>query len=217
MTIAFDASATGESNPGTGLSFSHTCTGTNLILYLFAVANGGDHITGATYAGTAMTLVDKQATTTSGYTYSFILINPSTGANTLALTTDSTSIYYGALTSSYTGAKQSAQPDAHNVFSAASGATYSESLTSVADNCWHVTGVRNFGGVITAGANTTIRKSSAISGSLCVADNNAAITPAGSNTLNFNSLSAEYRSNGITIAPVPVATTIGAAFILNLI
>ena len=70
MAIAFDAATDGGNvNPGTTLTFAHTCTGS---LGLLVVGFNGDNIGGAddvssvTYNGVALTLADKQVNPASG-------------------------------------------------------------------------------------------------------------------------------------------------------
>ena len=107
MAIALDVGTSGGNNGGgTSHTYSHTCTGSNLILFVGVSTNSSsDLITGVTYNSVAMTLVDKQAGTSTNYSYLFYLINPATGANNVVVSaSSSTTIYSGAV--SYTGAKQ---------------------------------------------------------------------------------------------------------------
>lgn len=95
MSVAFDAvgpsSAGASSTASTSLSWSHTCTGSNLVL-IAAVAMGASVDTGittaATYNSVSMTSlgVVHSGTLTAGYIQAWYLIAPATGANTLAIT-----------------------------------------------------------------------------------------------------------------------------------
>lgn len=56
MAIAFDATTTSSLGSAvTSITFSHTCTGSNRILFVCTANNGGANVTGVTYNGVAMT------------------------------------------------------------------------------------------------------------------------------------------------------------------
>ena len=60
-TIAFDATANGQDSNVASLTWSHTCTGSDLVLIVGVSTRGGDGDavpTGVTYNGVAMTLID---------------------------------------------------------------------------------------------------------------------------------------------------------------
>ena len=59
MAIIFDAAAAGVAAAGTTKTFSHTCTGTELILFVGALitTTESDVVTGITYNSVAMTRV----------------------------------------------------------------------------------------------------------------------------------------------------------------
>lgn len=67
----------------------------------------------------------------------YYLINPSTGANNIVASTSisQTLIFQNT---SYTGVKQSAQPDASNTSAYTTTTSQSTSVTTIADNCWTV-------------------------------------------------------------------------------
>ncbi|HEY9413617.1 MAG TPA: hypothetical protein VIQ30_02555 [Pseudonocardia sp.] len=109
----FDAvgpsSAGATQSSGTSLTWSHTCTGTNLLLVVgVAIGAGTDSMTtSVTYNGVAMTSAIKvhAGNSTSGYIQFFYLLNPATGAHTVAVTlTAAATISAGSV--SYTGVDQ---------------------------------------------------------------------------------------------------------------
>lgn len=158
MAIAYDSSAQGTSS-GSSITFSHTCTGSNLALVVFSRFYQGDHVTGVTYNSVAMTQVNKRQDSAGNdaYTYFYILTAPSTGANNVVISADaSPSISFGGTAASYTGAKQTGQPDSSNSQSSTS-ATMTMSTTVVASNCWLVGGTSNFRAT-SAGTGTTNRQ-----------------------------------------------------------
>ena len=202
MAIAFDAVSVGLKSPsGTGpLVISHTCTGSDRILFVGCFATAGDVVTGVTYGGVAMTLVAKHVAG-SEYEYLYYLIAPATGTNDISISWTGSTILRGHGVS-YTGAKQSAQPDAFGTDSETSSNTISTSLTTIADNSWVLMMVRSQGD-ITAGNNTTLRGVSTTSNIL---DRGAATTPAGSETLEAIGIASSYAIIA-SIAPVGSVVT----------
>lgn len=201
MAIAFDATSGGRlTPPGTSYTLSHTCSGTNRILFVGA-GSLNDTITSVTYGGTSMTLVAKSSYPGSGRigTALYYLINPASGANNIVVSS-SASDNITIAAASYTGAKQSAQPDANSTTNnAASSVT--GSVTTVADNCWLVMAAVNDQNNFTAGSGTTMRQTDP---NYSIGDSNAAKTPAGSHSLTFNI--SPSASNGAVIASFSPAT-----------
>ena len=178
MAIAYDTSADGgEVNPGTSLSWSHTCTGSQRLLVV-ACRGGlgeGDRITGVTYNSVSMTQVGTAIRPGDENVVSlYYLLNPNTGTNTVEITL--TSGYMEGESASYTGVKQLDQPDSSNTGIQENNASITVSTTTVADNSWVIGSF--FGGIgePTAGSGTTERED-------LTYDNNAAKTPAGSVSL----------------------------------
>jgi hypothetical protein len=141
MAIALDA--TGGSTANTdGLTFSHTCTGSSLILFV-AVGIGnptGVACSGVTYNGVAMTKVSEVYAQSNIPVSLWYLINPATGAHNVVISTTGGGVSFtrGA-SASYTGAKQSGVPDSFNTFAnGTAGTSQALSTTVVANNCWLV-------------------------------------------------------------------------------
>lgn len=173
------------------LTFSKTCSGDNRILlvgirtYKAGSAGQDDVITGVTYNGVSMTRVNDTYVTAGNNirVYLYYLIAPATGANNVVVTQASGGGWsIRAIATSYTGAKQTGQPDASNTATTGAGTATSLScaVTTVADNCW-VVGIERSDEVSVAGTNTTFR---AKTGDYCyMMDTNAPKTPAGSSSL----------------------------------
>lgn len=207
MAIAFDAVTYATGGTGTSLTFSHTTSGTNriLVVNIFQNDNAGDTTTGVTYGGVAMTRVSVVQNTSSPYlsrNYQYILINPTSGANNVVISNTSNNLEAWAL--SYTGAKQSSQPDAFTT-STGNVQNFTTTLTTVADNCWTVILGRagTGGGSVSAGTGTTARGTVAVNE--ISGDSNGALS-AGSNsmTLNFSAGAAQWQTNMLSIAPASV-------------
>ncbi len=100
-SVAFDAvgpssaGAGGAGPPASPITWSHTCTGSNLVLFV-GIAVGRPNATDAnitigavTYNGVAMTLVPNSLVhsnnQTAGYAVLYYLVNPATGAHTVSV------------------------------------------------------------------------------------------------------------------------------------
>lgn len=185
MAIAFDTATNGGFASGTSRTFSHTCSGSNRILFVHCGHNASsDIITGVTYNGVSMTQIATVSPTANRREYLFYLIAPATGANNVVITASgSTSIFGNA--ASYTGVKQSDQPD--NSTTATSSTTPSETtLTTVADNCWTILcTVMDSSVEPTASTNSTKRIQNGTFTDAVIFDSNGAVTPAGSFTMTL--------------------------------
>lgn len=217
MAIAFDAASTGRKNANdtAALTVAHTCTGTDLILWVGVAAGQGDLISTVTYNGVAMTQAVKKTSTNSNtnYLYLYYLINPATGANNIVVT-PSGSTYLELCAASYTGAKQSGQPD--NTASAennASTTSMTATLTPVVSNCWAVT----YGGLqraLTAGTGVTQRGSSGALWGTALGDSNGTISGSTSQTWTFSAIATGNQSQVMASFAPSVASTTPASTLL---
>ena len=207
MAIAFDSKTAASGTASSSHTFSHTCTGSDLILFVTATsANGG--VTGVTYNSVPMTQINSTVTDTVVLTTSlWYLINPATGANNVVISTSSATGTTGS-SASYTGVSQTGQPDASTTVASSTTTSYSSSVTSVADNCWTIATSRTGNGfALTAGANTTVRNQPELVqfGGGGLWDSGAVITPAGSSTLNVTCTS-QFFGGAIMASFKPVPT-----------
>lgn len=152
--IAFDATSGLTDGSGTSQTLAHTCTGSNLILFDYPMdagdSNGGDFLTDCKYAGVADTAINNSTITNNSRVYLRYLLAPATGANNIVSTWSQTISSLALGGSSYTGAKQSAQPDSSNTGTASTAASLTLTTTVVAANCWLTGWFRNdtFGGLV---------------------------------------------------------------------
>jgi len=213
MAIAYQSKSNGGSvNPDTSLTWAHTCAGLNRILFVLTRGGGGegDKISGVTYDSVSMTKIGSaQKPTENSLLSLWYLIAPSTGANNVVVTLASG--YMLGLSSSYTGVKQSSQPDNSTTNTAGSGTSITTSLTPVADNCWTVLVARGQGDV-SAGAGTTERAQGG--GDNVLFDSNAAITPPGSTSLIATGNEGTWATVMASFSPYVPA---GGAFLQNFI
>jgi len=140
MPIAFDTSSQGKSLSTTTVTVSHTATGSELgaLIGVADQVSSSSNVTGVTYNGVAATLVGTSIQAGSGaYIYLYQIVGIPTGASNVVATrtTGTNTIYLQTLT--YTGVKQSGQPDSSNgVGGSGSVTTRTTTATSVAANIW---------------------------------------------------------------------------------
>lgn len=207
MAIAYSATTSG-SGSGTSVTYSHTVSGSDTILFVsaFAPYPSTGSTTGVTYAGVAMTKVDSNKPQ-ANWDYSlWYLVNPAAGANNVVCTS-STSVsgsFYMSMAVSYTGASQTGQPDASGKANGSS-TTLNQSVTTVADNSWVIGAGMSGAGTPTASTGVTSRNSQ----TFCrIGDSNGPKTPAGSYSMTYTTGSSD--NWGLLMAsfsPAAAATT----------
>lgn len=206
MAIAFDSSSYG-SDEITAITWSHTCTGSNLILIVWVDHEGttGNPST-VTYNGVSLTQIPTISPFSPGGNrklYGYYLIGPTTGAHNIIVNNNfpggDDAQCFGA---SYSGVSQTGFPDSGTTFNSVSTATATLPFTTVADNAW-VTGFSATGNTASAGAATTIRKTGTGPGvdAFNLLDSNGVKTPAGSYSLIVTQTAAFANMMGVSIAP----------------
>lgn len=202
MAIALDANSTGVGGTATPQTWTHTCTGSNLMLIVNVYSNTPSDVTGVTYNGVAMTSLGN-------YSYSGVegnlwyLINPATGANTVSIAHTSTSNFVIGVAASYTGVKQSAQPDSSlTTQTTASATTLTATNTVVAAGSWLITGgINNSGGALIAGTGGSIRRTGS-NVAVSLFDSGGPVT-AGAKSMTIKLAAANaYALGMVSIAPV---------------
>jgi lysophospholipase L1-like esterase len=214
MSDAFDAFS-GGSVTGTTLTVAHTIgAGSNRLLVTSVFGDAADVVTGATYNGVAMTLVDKVNSNpgVDRWLYCFVLENPASGSHNIVVTA-STSITMGASSASYSGVVQIGQPEAsaHNSDPNAAGLT--TSVTTLTDNAWTVLCTISTGGHPAAGTNSTKRGDDNFGGVgiSAIFDSNGAISPPASHSMSFTCTTGPVGGIIVSIAPVGAVLTSGTA------
>ncbi len=183
MSIATDASAKSFTNAASSLTYSHTCTGSNLYLVVAFFIGGGQTCTGVTYNGVAMTQLETATASNSKKPYMFGLANPATGANNIVISASGSTLIY-ATSVSYSGCSGT-QPDAHSNGTVTNLASISGTVSVVAQNCWTAmyvcSGTDDALGSGSAGSGTTLRIQGDSNGSFY--DSNGTVST-GSQSLN---------------------------------
>lgn len=181
MAIAFDVSTSYISGPNSvSHTWNHTCSGSNLILWVDVMNSNLIAISSVTYNGVPMTFAVADGLGQRNTL--FYLVAPSTGTNAIVVTLASSGYCY-TNSASYTGAKQSGQPDATtSTFGVTSPQT--TTLTTTADNCWSVLGARDSTNGNTTASTNSVQREASTNGTQFY-DNNGSITPPGSYSMTI--------------------------------
>src|SRR5450759_1005997 len=181
--IAFDVFTNGGNvNPGTSLTWSHTCSAGDkrfLIVFMRGGNGEGDKVTGVTYNGISMTKLASTVTvpTANQVISGYYLANPASGAHNVVISLSSG--YLAAASMSYTGVKQSGLPDSINTATASAGTGTTER--------GHIGGFADFIGC----------------------DSNGALTPPGSKSLQGTATSGDWGGIIISLPPFTVSGFFG--------
>lgn len=211
FAIAYDSSAVtafGASPRAVNL----TCTGSNLILGMHS-GTLNDTSTAPTYnavsstsAGVASSYIGSGRFGIRGY----YLIAPATGLNSASFGTSAGSIE--AFVGSYSGAKQSAQPDATGATNTGAVTPITLSVTTTADQCWvsmaEIDSGAGAGPSHTAGTNVNAIRQSDVTLSGCLADGGPVGSGATNYDINLNGSVAPTLSCVIGIAFAPAASAV---------
>jgi hypothetical protein len=224
MAIALDNSGQGNSTSqaaGVAFTFSYTVNSNANGILVIAIQTGDNagsnhqSPSAVSYGGQALTNTSASFLGAQCYMWVGYLLNPPTGSNTVSVTIPSTGSGSGAsreivYCGSYTGVKQTGEPDSTTNSNATSGSTFSTSITTAADNSWAI-GLffNNQGPAISASTGTTLRQSStAIGSGTLFGDSNGVIHPAGSYSMSVTGNSGFWDGSLISIAPAPSSLSI---------
>lgn len=187
-TIAVDATAT--LNYAAGTSYSHTCSASATLLWVFT--KSASAVSAVTYNGVAMTQTEHA---TSGYDIQvWFLVSPASGAHTVAITTAGS---VGAASVSYTNARITSVPDVPATRHSEPASTATESVTPISDLCWAIFAVSdNTSSAPTAGAGSTARAVPSAASAMGLFDSNGPITPPSAYSMSVGITAA---SDGLSI------------------
>jgi hypothetical protein len=133
MAIAIDANSGVQfANPGSSLTFNHTCAA-GAVLVFQGYGFSGRTISGVTYNGAAMTAVDAYTDSTGFINATFILLNPTSGTNSVVVSTTGSAGGLTGCTLSYTGCSTSSNPQTfgHSSATIPQGTNPSVTITNV--------------------------------------------------------------------------------------
>lgn len=190
MSILFDTAVDGGSFSGSGpslLSYTHTCTGSNLILWVGIYYRVTSSTITVTYNGLSMTQATSNSSGTE-FTALFYLANAPSGSHSVVVNSTASITSGQAVSVSYTGSNISPTIVSHtNSGTLTNPATFTDTLTTTKNNSWALMFIRATAGTFVAGTGTTSRISAGADTQFL--DTNGPVTPAGSVSLNVNTAS----------------------------
>lgn len=132
--LAIDAVASSACGSCTSLSYSHTVSGTNRLLWVGPSGyDTGDTVTGVTYNAVSMTLVPSSAVSNGSHSVSqYGLVAPATGTNTVLISATGYMTDLGGGSVSFTDADQT-NPFGTAVTATGNGTTPSVNVSSAAN------------------------------------------------------------------------------------
>lgn len=207
--IAFDAASNSGSiavNIGSTITWNHTCTGSNRFLVVdVGVLSAGQSVTGITYNGVALSLIQAKATVTAlGDVETWGLVAPATGSNSIVVTLSGSGLLSAGEAVSYTGVHQTSPTEgaAGNQATNVGATDATVSITSVADQDWiHAAAIANDAAIT---ANQTSRNNLTDSVSNSVADEDFGPQSPGAKTMGYTGVGAgvTWAIVGFAIRPV---------------
>lgn len=213
MAIALDTTGNGKQAAGNTLTFTYTATGSNLGLLIGFFSATSDQAGTCSFNGTNIPQLAKVAQGGIGrwiYIYGG-LITAATG--NIIINGNTSSDVIVADVASYTGVSA---VTAGSALQTAAATTFAMTDTTTNDNSWHAMFVRG-GGTMGAGANTVVRSTTAADPDTALFDSNAAITPAGSHTLNATDGGVSIIWGGASAILSPFVATASATYVPQLL
>ena len=210
--IAFDNSADLGNNGGSTSSYTtanYTVgAGSNMALVIDLTGDtASDNITGVTWNGNALTLINKRQGTR--WNYAYILLNAPSGTGTVTVTAG-TAHYLIVVAASYSGV---GSVDNNGTFTSATSPV-SASLTPIANNCWVLATTWSFSSVV-ASTNTLVRqRDTAFASDAVVESSLNPISPAASTTLTWT-YSAGQTASGVIFSLAPSGGGGGGGAVLH--
>lgn len=215
MAIAFDSASQGLVRATfNNVSYTHTVSGSNVILFVSIYNQNAGGLSAVTTGGNAMTLIASKADGNVSTLYLYYYIGPTTGIVSVTRNTTTNSLYVNS--ASYNGASQTGVPDA-----SASGqntsttTTMTATVTTVADNCWLVMGAAD--GATSIADGTGIHRGTIQDSVVCIFDSNAAQTPAGIKTITTTNGGTEQTNTAWVIASISPSAVIPLGFTIALV
>lgn len=202
--MAFDIAGTQYTASGTTNTQTIVPSGSANSLTVFTMVPILRTVTGITWNGVALSLLDTQNATFFKL-QAWHLKSPATGSNSLVVTADSsTEIYAGAMF--HTLANITTQPDVVGKQNNVLGTSITQTVTTVADNVWLLCCTLADGGGLAASTGSTTR-GSILNTAFGVFDSNGAKSPAGSYSMVQTMNNANNAGIIIGIKPLVAANT----------
>ena len=211
MAIARDTSTAAWASSDS-VTYSHTCTGSDLILIVGWSVDNSRTFSSCTYNGVSMTQIGTDVSAGDDHRVGLAyLVAPATGANNIILTLSGSGTIQ-AQAASYTGAAQSGQPD-NNTSETTTDDPNAVSLTVNTADSWMLAQIYTKGNsTVSAGSNTSLVIGGSLDGSrVGFFDTNSAQST-GSQTMNFDPDSTPSNGAYIVVSIAPPSTPINSNF-----
>jgi hypothetical protein len=128
MAVAFDACSQGLTSGGS-VTFSHTCTGSDRVLYVFIGIDGVSNFN-PTVTYNSVSLTQLTEVTTNRYCVVLRLVNPSSGTNDVVVSTLPGGVNQAVFAISFTGVDQVTPEDATVTSNSAGAVSLSDAVTT---------------------------------------------------------------------------------------
>jgi len=202
MAIAFGADSGRQVAVATSLTYAFTTAGSDRQLRVGCLVTSNT-ISTVTYNGVSASQIATTAADSGVTIFTYGLIAPATGSNNVVITATGSTVLVSHSVY-YTGVNQTTLTDGTAGVQTGSG-NFTQSVTTVADNCWAILYCRNGISNMAAGSATTARSSADDN---MWFDSNSAKTPAGSVTLAVTSVTGAYGSIIESISPFVAASSL---------
>ena len=202
MGATFDAAASGVGAGAGPFTYSHTCSGSNRVLFVkITYYDSMDTVSAVSYNGVAMTLIPGSDVANGQYHVEwYYLINPATGPNTVSVTMTGSVYDIGIASISVTDAHQTT-PYGTPVTGTGTGTTPSVVVASGATELVLDGIAIVHSGTLTVGAGQT-QRANAICGSGFIKHAASSETGAASTTMSWsNSSSQVWASSAFAVKP----------------
>lgn len=155
FAIAYDTGTDGNGTKNTSPDqFNHTCSGSNRLLCILAYTTT-TAVSGVTYNSVSMSDLGTSNSPGLGHRQAVdmqILVNPASGTNQVSISASQT---VGGVSASYSGCKQTSQPDSSAIIAhQSSGTSFTCTTTVVAANSWLILAESSTRSDVAAGTGT---------------------------------------------------------------
>lgn len=210
MAIAYDNVTANEQLSGSSLTFAHTTSGSDTLLFAGTTDGGAVGVSSITYNSVSASLVGNVQIPSDRSIFLYSLIAPANGSNNIVFTLNSSTTNWGGTVITYTGCDQTTNPEASGTDTASGVTSDTTSLTTLTDDAWLTAQCGYTHGTWSASSGTTQRANPA--GSSGYVDSGGSVGTAGSYSLGQQTT----RPGGTNFAMVIAAIKPAAAASSNI-
>jgi hypothetical protein len=168
LNITPDATSNGLATSATSLTVSHTCTtNTNRVLWVTIIGSlsGSDQITGVTYAGVSMTLIQRIQISGNRWSDLWKLIAPASGTNNI-VATSATADRIELYSASYYNVQQSIIPNSVVTNTTLASTSITATTESFANGSWLIAAFNPAGSFTSVGSGAFARSTTSQGGGI---------------------------------------------------